>query len=235
MKKNKEPGLSEKPICKRCGTCCRRGGPALHHEDQDLLAREIIRPENLVTVRQGEPALNPLTSKVEPASKEFIKIAGIPGSWQCIFYDEDSSACRIHQNSPLECRLLECRDTAPLERVIGRDYLNRQDIIPAANPIINNIADHDRQCSYQEANRLVERLVLGRDNSDICNDLNKIILRDLSIRNQVVTMFDLSLGLEMFYFGRPMFQTICHPAITVKNIDGYIQFGQTGQSSDISP
>lgn len=230
MKNNNELELQGKPICKRCGTCCRRGGPALHYEDQVLLDREIIKPENLITIRRAESALNPINNQIEASAKEFVKIAGIAGSWQCSFYQEAPPACLIHHDRPLECRLLQCQDTGLLEKVIGHNYLNRSRIIPDSNPILETIIAHEELCSYNDANELVGHLEPRKDNSEVCDALNKIILKDLSIRNQAVSLYDLTIGLEMFYFGRPMFQTIRHPTIIINNIDGYIQFVQTNQN-----
>ena len=45
--------------CKRCGTCCIKGGPVLHSVDLALITEGVIRPDQLVVIRHGEPAYNP--------------------------------------------------------------------------------------------------------------------------------------------------------------------------------
>ncbi len=46
--------------CIRCGTCCKKGGPVLHHEDKDILRGGHVGYEHLVTLRKGEQAYNPI-------------------------------------------------------------------------------------------------------------------------------------------------------------------------------
>ena len=41
--------------CRRCGTCCEKGGPALHGEDRPLVDRGQVPARCLFTIRAGEP------------------------------------------------------------------------------------------------------------------------------------------------------------------------------------
>lgn len=115
--------LHARTSCIQCGTCCRKGGPVLHHEDKGLLDSGLIRAEHLITIRKGEPAFSPLSGKVEPASCELIKINGRKGEWTCCFFDAETPACTIYAHRPLECRLLECWDTEKLISVINKNTL----------------------------------------------------------------------------------------------------------------
>ncbi len=111
--------------CRRCGTCCRNGGPALHREDIALLRRGSISHADLITIRIGEPAYSPLVDRVEPSAFELVKVAGTAASWTCRFFSAADNRCLIYENRPLECRLLNCREPEPLLAVIGRDTLVR--------------------------------------------------------------------------------------------------------------
>ena len=133
--------------CKQCGTCCRKGGPILHLEDRDILRARHIQVQHLITIRQGELAYSPVTNDLHPTTRELIKTAGRGDDWTCCFFDERTGACSIYEYRPLECRLLQCWDTAPLEAVINRETLARTDIIPADDPILPLIAHHDQECS----------------------------------------------------------------------------------------
>ena len=54
----------EEPLydCLGCGACCRQGGPALHGEDLALVRSRQLRLDDLITVRQGELAFQPLAT-----------------------------------------------------------------------------------------------------------------------------------------------------------------------------
>jgi Fe-S-cluster containining protein len=42
--------------CRRCGTCCEKGGPSLHREDRPLVDNGQIPVRHLFTIRRGELA-----------------------------------------------------------------------------------------------------------------------------------------------------------------------------------
>ena len=119
--------------CKRCGTCCMKGGPSLHHEDRDLLTNSPIKYEHLITIRKGEMALMPRQDEAEPVVQELIKIAGKGKEWECTFWDPVHHLCTVYEQRPLECRLLQCWEPSALEEVVGKNTLTRADIIDPNN------------------------------------------------------------------------------------------------------
>ena len=193
--------------CRRCGTCCVKGGPVLHGDDLPLVKKNIIRPDQLMVIRAGEPAYNPAADAVEPTSCEMLKIQGKSGGWECLFYDAARKSCSIHNNRPLECRLLQCRDTRALLAVTGQDCLSRQDIIAADDPIIPYL-EAFAECSWQKINDLLTTL-----SSQSIQEAEKIISTDLLLREQAINQLQLTLAQEFFYFGRPMFQSWNHPTV----------------------
>ena len=68
--------------CLRCGTCCSSGGPALHTEDLRLVKEWEIPFSQLITIRVGELAFNPLVGDLQPIRRELVKITGVgrPGT-----------------------------------------------------------------------------------------------------------------------------------------------------------
>jgi Fe-S-cluster containining protein len=72
MKKEKSQGKILRNHCIRCGTCCLKGGPVLHHADKKILLAGHIGYQHLITIRKGEFAFNPVSAKVEPTSQELI-------------------------------------------------------------------------------------------------------------------------------------------------------------------
>lgn len=192
--------------CIRCGTCCSKGGPTLHKEDKKILAAGHIKYRHLITIRKGEVAFTPVTEKLEPVKNEIIKIAGNGRTWECLFYDKNHSSCSIYSYRPLECRLLECRDTKKLISVIGKNMLKRADIIASKNPILKLVKRHENECSIKKAEDLISKLPGANNKSKVLEKLIGLVRRDLEIRRNAVSEFNLSLGAELFYFGRPLFK-----------------------------
>ena len=192
--------------CLRCGTCCGKGGPALHPGDLDLLERATLSLPDLITIRKGEPAFNPFTETVEPAVVEFVKIAGKGADWECRFYDPAGSACIIHSDRPLECRLLKCWDVGQLQAISGKECLSRFDLIGKDDPLRPHIITQEEKCSYTKINLLLDKIADPAGSG--VEGLKAVIQEDLAIRQQAITLFDLTLSLELFYFGRPLFKVL---------------------------
>lgn len=72
--------------CIQCGSCCTKGGPALHNQDMDIMRRGVIMPQHLFTLRVGEKVYENVVGAVVPSQEEMVKIKGKPGSWTCLFF-----------------------------------------------------------------------------------------------------------------------------------------------------
>lgn len=194
--------------CIRCGTCCRKGGPALHKEDKKILLEGHISYHHLITIRKGELAFTPLSSKPEPVKQELVKIAGKGKSWACLFYEKKQSSCAVYEKRPLECRLLKCWDTAQLLAIVGKDTLTRADIISADDPIMRFIRTHEKECSIEMAEDIISVLLKKNDDAQSVAKLTALAHQDLAIRSRAITEFGLSLEAELFIFGRPLFKIL---------------------------
>ena len=195
-------------LCRQCGTCCRNGGPALHSEDRQLIEREVIPHQALVPIRLGEPAFSPLTDRVEPVPVELLKVA-TTRSWGCPFLIDSANQCAIYLNRPLECSLLQCRNTAPLSSIIFKDSLCRRDLLSADDAVLQFMDLHDRQCSFSELAELSGQLSgLTVDQASVLKRLGEIISTDLQIRERAIGALGLDLAQELFTFGRPMFKSL---------------------------
>jgi Fe-S-cluster containining protein len=211
--------------CLRCGTCCRQGGPALHSEDLSLIVNGVLSFAQLVTIRHGEPAHNPLLNEVVASDSEFIKLKGQGNSWSCVFFDQLNSGCLIYQTRPLECRLLFCRDTGPLAEIMGRDLLNRQELLPDNDPVLPLIDQLEKECSYQ----LVNNLLTGTDNdqSDHKEQLTELVRKDLAIRDVFLRNFPKRQQEELFLLGRPLFLVLAPHGFRLVEKDGGINLEQS--------
>ncbi|MBU0730091.1 MAG: YkgJ family cysteine cluster protein [Proteobacteria bacterium] len=190
--------------CQRCGTCCHKGGPALHIQDKELLLAGNISYRDLVTLRKGERAYSPLTGKIEPIEQELVKISGKEGEWTCRFIGEDL-LCGIYGNRPLECRLLKCWDPDELLGVINKDLISRLDIIHPDDPIIGLLQEHDQECGCVIIDGLAVRVLQSNGDQETLEELNKIVRKDLAIRARANEEYGITMEVEMFLFGRPVF------------------------------
>lgn len=183
----------------------------LHREDLPFLQGAGLSSTNLITIRKGEQAFNPLNETIEPATQELVKLAGKGASWECLFYDPVASSCTIHAERPIECRLLKCWDTEEIKKKIGTNCLSRLEIIDSHDPLRAHICRHEEKCSYTEANALLQQLPEPANHEKALAALRTIMEHDLQIRDQAIALFQLSLQQELFYFGRPLFTTIRLP------------------------
>ena len=208
--------------CRRCGTCCLKGGPALHPEDLSLLHDSYLLKEDLITIRQGEPLLTLSGEIPQPAPAELIKIRGRGTEWTCLFFDRQITACVIYDHRPLECTLLQCWDTAELEKVAGKNLLKRDDIIELHDPVIPFIAAQNEQCSLHMLGALLIRATQGQEHSSAMTQLTELVNADLAIRSRAYEKLQFSLELELFYFGRPLFLILSQFGITAREEHGIL-------------
>ena len=192
--------------CRRCGSCCLQGGPALHRADLALIENGIIPLERLITIRKGELADNPVAGGVRATRVELVKIAGSGRDWRCCYYDEAARGCRIYGRRPQACGVLQCWDTAAILALVETDVLSRLDIVAVDDPLRPLIMEHERECPCPDLERLGRGIALLAEGERIA--LQDLAARDLAFRDRVVRQLGLSLGLELFAFGRPIFQLL---------------------------
>lgn len=228
MKEATDQTISE---CQRCGNCCTRGGPSLHTKDRDLLTNGHIKLEHLVTIRKGEMANFPLHDRPEPISQELVKLGGKGKDWECAFLERDTNLCTIYEHRPLECRLLECWDTSALEDVVGQNTLTRADIIPSDEPINEFIQFHELKCPVPAPEKILMALSPDEEGPKALAELTALVHRDLTIRAEAINKLNISLPLEIFYFGRPIHVMLSAHGLYAVDKDGVIQITKRAPSS----
>lgn len=195
--------------CKQCGTCCRKGGPALHRQDLELLRKsDGIDLNDLVTLRKGELAYDQPAGAVLPLEEEIIKVKGIDGEWTCTFFAPESNVCRIYQNRPLECQVLFCSDPEPLLEIYTKDRVKRADILPEGHPLIELISEHDAKCPMERVAEICSAIVEAekpKDNLDeIRAELIEMVSYDKNIRDLVAEKTGMPESAMEFFFGRTL-------------------------------
>ena len=196
----------KKTSCDACGSCCRQGGPALHSQDLDLIRDGVLSLEDLLTVRRGELALQPLSDEPQQVTGEFLKLKGQGRDWCCRFYNFEEKGCTIYEYRPEACRLLDCTHPDELLAVAGRDLLSRLDLIAVDDPLLPLVKLHEEHCACPPLEGLVGRLAAGGENGMAA--MIRLVNIDIAVRSKAIRELSLSVELELFYFGSPLFQLL---------------------------
>jgi len=193
--------------CQRCGTCCQKGGPALHKEDALLIEKGSILAKNIFTLRKGEMAFDNVCDHAAPLEDEIIKIKGRGDSWACCFYDTTAQACRIYDSRPVECRVLACWDTTDIEQIYAHDRLTRQDLLGSVSGLWEIVQTHERRCAYRKIEKWVPQMKSGNETGARVA-LCEIIAYDRHLRSLTVAKSGIAPALLDFLFGRPLSETL---------------------------
>ncbi len=193
--------------CKRCGTCCRKGGPGLHRKDAGLIETGVLSPEDIICFRAGEFAWDQAAGRLQPLTQELLKIRGKGGTWECLFYDAPSCGCGIYSGRPLECRTLMCWDTAPLEHVMKTEQrLQRSDLVPPDSGLGALMADHEDRCSLgRVADRVAEH---GEGSPEVRAAVMEMCSYDRCFRQALREKTGAGDHVLECYFGRPLFRAV---------------------------
>lgn len=185
--------------CRRCGTCCRKGGPALHLSDSGLL--EHIPMGSLVCLRRGEQAFDPRANGLCPLEVELLKIRGRDGGWACMYFEEENAACGVYTHRPLECRSLSCADTGDIFRAMDTPTLAREHVVAVGSALRACIEEHERLFPAGEAVRLA---AARRAGDGIPQELDILIRREAHFRQSFAEKVGTTDEDLWAYFGRPL-------------------------------
>ncbi len=199
--------------CKRCGTCCIKGGPTLHEADLPLIHNHRLTPHDLITIRLGEPVFSPLSNNIEPARTELIKVAGQNDSWACHFFDQTQKLCGIYAHRPLECGLLQCWEPSTLTNIIYQHCLSRKDIVPAEDELWELIGIQETHCAFAQIAALTTEFAEGKDQTCL-TEIARVVTLDLKIRQRAIHQRRLRIAEELLFFGRPLFKSLTFYQLT---------------------
>jgi Fe-S-cluster containining protein len=193
--------------CRRCGTCCRKGGPALHKIDRDLVVKGIIPLKDLFTIRAGEFVSNQIKKTDEPSPEDIIKIKGSRhDSWCCCYFSPAQNSCRIYTNRPSECRILKCWDTREIEAAYQVDRLSRENLLGSVAGLIELIEFHQAHCDHRHLNNWIEDL--SHKNEEIQKKAEKRILESIHWDQHLRALTPQKTNTDHrqldFLFGRPL-------------------------------
>jgi Fe-S-cluster containining protein len=191
--------------CLRCGTCCRKGGPALHLEDKALVDAGKIPLKHLMTFRQGEPVYDNITGTIAPAVTDIIKIKGIHGGTAvCAFYDAATKGCAIYPHRPAECDALLCRDTREIEKIYAIRRLTRRHLLSGITGYWELVQDHQQRCDYAYIAELAGRIRQQQQAAAAEKALLELVAYDRHLRAVTLERSHFDPGVLEFFFGRPL-------------------------------
>ena len=195
--------------CRRCGICCRKGGPALHLDDRELVWEGKIPLRDLFTIRQGEPAYDNVGETLAPAASDIIKIksSSVNGK-ACLYYLFEEKGCGIYEHRPWECRTLACWNPQPLIDQYHLNRLTRYDLLSNIEGLWELVCDHQKQCDYQVIYTLAASLHNERNNTGAEARLMEMVRYDQFLRDSVMEKSTLAPEMVEFLLGRPLKITI---------------------------
>jgi Fe-S-cluster containining protein len=195
--------------CKKCGTCCRKGGPALHLEDKALADSGKIPLKHLLTFRQGEPVYDNVTGTIAPAVTDIVKIKGIHDRTAlCVLYDAASKGCTIYRQRPAECKALQCWDTREIEKIYATRRLTRRHLLSGVKGLWELVEDHQEQCDYAYIAELAGKIRRARQAEAVEKELLELVRYDRHLRQVTLEQGHFDPGILEFLFGRPLSFTI---------------------------
>jgi len=193
--------------CRRCGTCCTKGGPAFHNDDKHLIEKGAILSKYLYTIRKGEPVHDNVRDRRHPLPSEIIKIKSREGSATCIFFNAQENRCGIYGSRPVECRVLECWNTSPLEAIYDRHRLTRHDLLKDMEGVWDLVCDHEERCGIGELRSRLDQYA-GGDTTVAAERILEMVSYDQNLRLLVTEKMGLPSDMTDFLFGRSLVKII---------------------------
>ena len=199
-------GQESQKECTRCGTCCAKGGPALHKSDVELYEKGAFQRKDLMTFRRGEVVRNNVTGQLEPLEKEIVKITRRNEStWTCSFFNVVDRLCFIYNDRPVECKTLDCWNPESLEEMYEEHRITRADIVGENNGYSELIATHEEKCGYEYLGTVYERMKNGDETAR--EELLEAVRFDMAFRKVVQEKGGVPSNEMEFLFGRTLGET----------------------------
>ncbi|MFW5489847.1 MAG: YkgJ family cysteine cluster protein [Desulfovibrio sp.] len=201
--------------CKRCGTCCEKGGPTLHRQDLTLFEKGILNMTDCITHRKGELLFDQIEGRVLPLPAELVKVASVSGKTVCRLYKPGE--CTIHADRPAECRALDCEDPSELIGMYSEGRISRADLVAEGSGMAELMAEHDRQCNLDELALLALRLRKIARDTEAYEALLAMHRYDKAVREKVENATGATDKQMEFFFGRSL--TTLFPAFGLRCLD----------------
>jgi Fe-S-cluster containining protein len=191
-----------RPFCLRCGECCQKGSPTLYADDLGILRRGIIKRTELITLRHGEIGFSNMTNDLVLLTEERVKVKEEPGSRQCLFFNPGDKGCRIYEDRPLQCRVMECWNPGDYQSLDSHRFLSRKELLSPDDPMIPVIEAHERRCAIPKLQEALSNMVKGRASAQ--EEALDMVLYDQHLRRLLEDQKGIVPENQAFLFGRPL-------------------------------
>jgi Fe-S-cluster containining protein len=192
--------------CTRCGTCCAKGGPALHKSDLELYAKGIFQRKDLMTFRRGELVRNNVTGQLEPLQQELVKITRRNEStWTCCFFNVVDRLCFIYNDRPEECKTLDCWNPDALQEMYEENRITRLDVLGDNNGYAELVRMHEEKCGYEYLGTIFERM---KEDPSAREEFLESVRFDMAFRKVVQEKAGVPSAEMEFLFGRTLGETV---------------------------
>jgi len=197
--------FTKRTSCVRCGTCCRTNPPTLLKSDSRLLADGMIRPEQMVVVRDGERVYSTSDKEIYIAPFEMIMLRGRDASPVCGFLSGEN-VCEIYETRPAQCRAYTCFGPQATVTGLEASRMTRGDIFGEIPLVMEAISRHEAKCSYR---LLADRLdALANGDEQAAEAVLDMLQYDTQARPFLAEKLELSPDVIGLIFGRPLTETI---------------------------
>ncbi|MEW5737033.1 MAG: YkgJ family cysteine cluster protein [Thermodesulfobacteriota bacterium] len=207
---------TKEPVCRRCGTCCRKSTPALHEEDIIRIGRSLAW-EHLCTLRLGEMAFDNVEGRLKALEAEIVKLRSLPGSAECVLFSS-TEGCQAYQDRPQECRVLFCEEPEALAAMYEKGRITRMDLLSGAPALADAVRMHEERCPQREVPALCRKA--RTQDSEAVSALLGMAALDAAIRKFLVERGAAREEWLLFLLGRPFPETIAPFGLSVRESGG---------------
>lgn len=195
-----------RPYCLRCGECCQRGSPTLYEDDIGILRQGVLPRMDLMTLRLGEIGFSNATNDLVLLTEERIKVKEKPGGRECLLFEPENNSCRIYENRPLQCRVMECWSPDLYQSLDSHSFLSRRDLLNPDDPLIPVIDAHDKRCALSKLQGALSKIKM--DTRIAQEEALDILQYDLHLRRLLEEKHGLGPENLVFLFGRALAELI---------------------------
>lgn len=104
--------------------------------------------------------------------------------------------------------------------------MNRFDLLSDDAPMLPLIREHEEECPCPDLRQLKKELERGAGRVNLLEELAVMVNKDITLRKQANRSHGISLGMELFYFGRPLFQLLTPLGVQVREtVSGELVLG----------
>ncbi len=204
-----------RPHCIRCGTCCEKGSPTLLEEDLVLFTGDVLKPEHVFTIREGETVYFNLKGDLAPATQEMIKIKEKPDDHTCLFFGKQGKVCAIYDRRPQQCRAQECWNPESAHQISHKPGLSRKPILALTGALWEIILRHEERCSHGVFTRVLTRLSATKGQT--VNEVLELLSYDEHVRSFAAEKFDLGEDTLDFFLGRSLREAVSQHGLKVED------------------